>query len=51
MSTIITRLDAKTLEARKGRAGRSSTAYLSLLQAIAFHAHCRQTKDLNIEVR
>ena len=51
MSTMLTRLDAKTLEARKGQAGRSSNVYLSLLQAIAFHAHCRQTKDLNIEVR
>ena len=50
MTTIITRLDAKTLEARKGQAGRSSAAYLNLLQEIAFHAHCKQMKDLNTEV-
>ena len=49
MSTIITRLDAKTLEARKGQAGRSAE-YMGLLQEIAFHAHCKQTKDLNSEV-
>jgi hypothetical protein len=50
MTTIITRLDAKTLEARKGQAGRSSAAYMNLLQEIAFHAHCKQMKDLNSEV-
>ena len=50
MSTIITRLDAKTLEARKAQAGRSAAAYMVLLQEIAFHAHCKQTKDLNGEV-
>lgn len=50
MSTIITRLDAKTLEARKGQAGRDSGEYMYLLQEIAFKAHCRQTKDLNAEV-
>jgi len=50
MSTIITRLDAKTLEARKGRAGRSSAAYMSLLMDIAFDAHCKQNKDLTSEV-
>ena len=50
MTTIITRLDAKTLEARKGQAGRSSAAYMNLLQEIAFHAHCKQMKDLNLEV-
>ena len=50
MSTIITRLDAKTLEARKGQAGRSSDEYMLLLQEIAFKAHCKQLKDLNAEV-
>ena len=48
--TIITRLDAKTLEARKGQVGRSSDEYMHLLQEIAFKAHCRQLKDLNAEV-
>ena len=51
MTTIITRLDAKTLEARKGQAGpRQQAAYMDLLQEIAFHAHCKQMKDLNGEV-
>ena len=50
MSTIITRLDAKTLEARKGQAGRDSGEYLLMLQEIAFKAHCKQMKDLNSEV-
>ena len=50
MSTIITRLDAKTLEARKGQAGRDSGEYMLMLQEIAFKAHCRQMKDLNSEV-
>ena len=51
MTTIITRLDAKTLEARKGQAGpRQQAAYMHLLQEIAFHAHCKQMKDLNGEV-
>ena len=49
MSTIITRLDAKTLEARKGQAGRSSDEYMLLLQEIAYRAHCKQLKDLNAE--
>ena len=51
MSTIITRLDAKTLEARKGQVGRSAGAYMSMLQDIAFGAHCKQMKDLTPEVR
>tara|TARA_B100000795_G_scaffold251343_1_gene220105 strand:- start:2822 stop:3511 length:690 start_codon:yes stop_codon:yes gene_type:complete len=50
MSTIITRLDAKTLEARKGQAGRSGDEYMLLLQEIAYRAHCKQLKDLNAEV-
>ena len=50
MSTIITRLDAKTLEARKGQAGRDSGEYMLMLQEIAFKAHCKQMKDLNGEV-
>ena len=51
MTTIITRLDAKTLEARKGQAGpQQQRAYMNLLQEIAFHAHCKQMKDLNGEV-
>ena len=50
MSTIITRLDAKTLEARKGQAGRSSDEYMLMLQEIAFKAHCKQLKDINAEV-
>jgi hypothetical protein len=50
MSTIITRLDAKTLEARKGQAGRDSGEYMLMLQEIAFKAHCKQMKDLNSEV-
>ena len=31
MSTIITRLDAKTLEARKGQAGRNAAEYMRML--------------------
>ena len=50
MNTIITRLDAKTLEARKGQAGRDSGEYLVMLQDIAFKAHCKQLKDINSEV-
>ena len=50
MSTIITRLDAKTLEARKGQAGRTGDEYMLLLQEIAYRAHCKQLKDLNAEV-
>ena len=50
MMTIITRLDAKTLEARKGQAGRDSGEYMLMLQEIAFKAHCKQMKDLNGEV-
>ena len=50
MSTIITRLDAKTLEARKGQAGRDAGEYMTLLQEIAFKAHCKQMKDINSAV-
>ena len=48
MSTIITRLDAKTLEARKGQVGRSTAAYMNLLQEIA-RLRCAIVREMAVD--